>query len=79
MPKKMYHVNLTQTEREQLETYVTQGQKSARSINRARILLLADKNYRDAEIIETLEIDRKTVYQMRKRIVDWDHQNIWSC
>ena len=75
MPKKMYHVHLTQTEREQLETYVKQGKKSARSINRARSLLLAAENYRDAEIRETLQICRKTVYQMRKRYVAWAHQH----
>jgi len=55
MPKKLYHVQLTATEREQLETYVTQGKKSARAINRARILLLADEQHSDDEIVDTLE------------------------
>jgi len=76
MPKKLCHVNLTQTERVQLATYVKQGKKSARSINRARILLLADENHSDEEILETLGICRQTVYKMRKRYVDWNHQNI---
>lgn len=76
MPKKLYHVNLTQTEREQLETYVKQGNKSARSINRARTLLLADKNHSDEEIIDILGICRQTVYKMRQLYVDWNHQNI---
>ena len=67
MPKKLYHVRLTATEREQLETFVTQGKKSARAINRARILLLADAQPRDEEIIDLLGISRQTVYNMRKK------------
>jgi len=47
MPKKLYPVHLTAEEREQLDTYVKQGKKSARAINRARILLLADEQYSD--------------------------------
>lgn len=76
MPKKLYHVNLTQTEREQFETYVKQGKKSARSITRARILLLADESHSDEDIMETLGVCRQTVYKMRKRYADWNHQNI---
>lgn len=76
MPKKLYHVNFTQTEREQLETYVTQGKKPARSINRARILLLADANHSDTEITETLGICRQYVCKIRKQYVDGKHTNI---
>ncbi len=76
MPKKLYHVSLTQTEREQLETYVKQGKKPARSINRARILLLADANHSDEEITETLGACRQTVYKMRKQYVNGNHPNI---
>ena len=76
MPKKLYHVSLTPTEREQLETYVKQGKKSARAMNRARILLLADDNHSDEDIIETLGICRQTVYKMRKRYGDWDHHHL---
>ena len=61
MPKKLYPVHLTAEEREQLDTYVKQGKKSARSINRARILLLADEQYSDKDIMETLGISRPTV------------------
>jgi len=50
MPKKLAPVHLTAEEREQLDTYVKQGKKSARSINRARILLLADEQYSDKDI-----------------------------
>jgi hypothetical protein len=61
MPKNLYPVHLTAEEREQLDTYVKQGKKSARAINRARILLLADEQYSDKDIMETLGISRPTV------------------
>jgi len=67
MPKKLYPVHLTAEEREQLDTYVKQGKKSARAINRARILLLADEQYSDKEIMEALGLSRPTVYQVRKQ------------
>jgi hypothetical protein len=67
MPQKLYHVHLTVTEREQLETYVTQGTKSARAINRARILLLADEQQSDEDIMATLGVSRQTVHKMRKK------------
>jgi transposase len=78
MPKKLYHVNLTQTEREQLETYVKQGKKPARSMNRARILLLTDANHSDEDIMETLGLCRQTVYKVRKRYGEGQHQHIFD-
>jgi transposase len=76
MPKKLYHVQLTATEREQLETYVKQGKKSARAINRARILLLADEQHNDEEIMETLGVSRQTVHKVRKKYQQRQGKNI---
>ena len=76
MPKKIYHVHLTQQEREQWETFVKQGKKSARAINRARILLLADEQYSDEEIIETLGRNRQTIYNTRKKYSESNDNNI---
>jgi len=67
MPKKLYHVHLTVKEREQVETYVKYGKKSARAINRARVLLLADEQRRDKDIMELLGISRHMVYTVRKQ------------
>lgn len=67
MPKKTYSVELTEKERTQLERYVKQGTKSARSINRARILLLSDEEHRDEDIMEIVGICRQTMYSVRKR------------
>ena len=43
MPQKVYHVQLNRRDRQQVETYVTHGQRAARAVTRARILLLADE------------------------------------
>jgi hypothetical protein len=50
MPEKIYPIQLSAEERQQLQQYVKQGKKSARAINRARILLLADEQQTDEEI-----------------------------
>jgi hypothetical protein len=55
MPQKVYHVQLSNRDRQQLQNYVTHGQRAARAVTRARILLLADEDYGDEEIMEVLE------------------------
>jgi putative transposase len=76
MPKKVYQVQLTGEEREQLESYVKQGKKSARAMIRARILLLADKQHSDEEIMEALGISRQTAYKVRKKYNESKKNNI---
>jgi len=66
MPNKVYPVQLSDEEYLQLHQYVQRGHKSARAITRARILLLADEHMSDEEIIDTLGVDRKTIYRVRK-------------
>ena len=44
MPEKRKEVRLTAAERDVLEKFVAHGTKSARAINRARILLLLDED-----------------------------------
>ncbi len=50
MLEKLYPIQFSEEERQQLQKYVKQGKKSARAINRARILLLADAQQTDEEI-----------------------------
>jgi putative transposase len=76
MPKKVYQVQLTGEEREQLESYVKQGKKSARAMIRARILLLADKQHSDEEIMEALGISRQTAYKVHKKYNESKKNNI---
>jgi transposase len=66
MPEKLYPIQLSEEERQQLQKYVKQGKKSARAINRARILLLADEQQTDEEITKVLGVNRTTIYRVRK-------------
>lgn len=65
--KKVYLVSLKSRERQELRQFVSQGKKSAREINRARILLLADEGKKDKEIVAVLGISRPTVSALRKK------------
>lgn len=66
MPEKIYPIKLSEAERQQLQKYVKQGKKSARAMNRARILLLADEQQTDEEITKVLGVNRTTIYRVRK-------------
>jgi transposase len=67
MPKKQSAVTLTPQERQELETFVARGKKSAREITRARILLLAQDGRRARDIAQTLGVSRGTIYNVCKR------------
>jgi transposase len=67
MPAKRYPITLPETERQQLRNFVKHGKKSAQSITRARILLLADEQRSDEEITRLLGVNRATVHRVRKR------------
>ena len=70
MPKKLYHVNLTQEEREDLQRLIKKGKDSARKMTRARILLLASQGKKDEVIVESLQVGRATVERIRKKFID---------
>jgi len=76
MPRKLYHVHLTEEERKQLESFVKQGKKSARAITRARILLFADEQKTDEDIATLLHVSRPTVYHLRKKYHERTSQDI---
>src|SRR5262245_51255263 len=67
MARKRIEVTLTPDEHESLSTYVAHGHKSAREINRARILLLAHAGHTDAHIAKVLGVSHVTIYNMRKK------------
>lgn len=60
-------IKLKEDEIEFLRDFVKKGQKSARKITRARILLLANQQKGDTEIVEILEVGRNTVWRTKKR------------
>jgi hypothetical protein len=66
MSQRTYSIKLSKEERQYLERYVREGKKSARAINRARILLLADEQNSDEQIIAVLGVSRTTAYRIRK-------------
>jgi transposase len=70
VPKKIYIVDLTNEERSQLLDFIKSGNRSARKLNRAQILLLADEGKTDSEIAEALHTGTATVQRTRQRFVE---------
>jgi transposase len=75
MARKTYLVTLTPEEREWLTALVKAGQRSARTLTRARILLKADQAqggpaWEDARIVEALDCGLRTVERVRQRFVE---------
>lgn len=71
---KKYIVTLTEDERVQLKTMLTKDKAAARKLTHARILLKVDSSlgspaWTDAQISEALEVDLKTVANVRERFV----------
>jgi transposase len=67
---KKYIVELTADEREHLKDFVRRGKQSARRLTRARILLLSDETWTDAQIWTALQIGKCTVERTRQRFVE---------
>jgi transposase len=76
MPKQKHPVALSAQECKELQAFVSRGKRSAREINRARILLLADEGKKDAEIIQLLGVSRATVHNVRKKYCKREHAHI---
>lgn len=64
-----YRVRLTDDERQHLTTLTRRGQRSARQLTRARILLLADSGATDRAIAAALAIHPRTCERVRQRAV----------
>jgi transposase len=65
--KKLHIVSLKEQEQEELKQYIRKGKSSARSLTRARILLLADEGRDDEKISEALNVSRSTASRIRTR------------
>ena len=70
MPRKTYIVDLEEEERTRLLDMIQKGEHSARKLNRARILLLADEGRSDREISEALHTGTATAQRTRQRFVE---------
>ena len=65
-----YIVELTESERESLKTFVNSGSKLARKVKRAQVLLAADEGYQNKEIAALVGVGTATVYRAKKRFVE---------
>lgn len=75
MSRKIYLVDLTEEERTFLLDFVRHGKRSARRLNRGRILLLADEGKTDPEIAVVLHTSASTVQRTRQRFVEGGLKN----
>src|SRR5215469_10573732 len=73
--KLQHPIALPDKEKAQLQTLVHKGIAHARTITRARVLLLADAGKRDREIYESLGLAVSTPYDIRKRYHSGGLQN----
>lgn len=75
MPKKIHQVKLTPEERKELEALTGKGEVQVRVYKRARILLLADQGFKDAEITTRTGSSRATVGRIRER---YGREGAWA-
>ena len=68
--KKVYVVDLTSEEHDELLGLLKGGRARVRKTNRARVLLLADEGRTDEDIAEVLLTSVSTVERTRKRFVE---------
>ncbi len=69
MARERYVVHLTPAQREELEGLIHRGKSSARTVNRARILLKAAVGWSGAQIAKALDLAPATVYGTKRRFV----------
>ena len=65
--RTIFIINLTKEDREYLNRFISRGNASARSLTRARILLMADEGYSNKDIAGILGTTIPRVYRTRKR------------
>lgn len=63
----LHKVKLSDEEREKLQKYTHKGKSFARSVTRARVLLLADAGRSDLEIVDALGVSKSTAARLRKK------------
>ena len=71
-----YPVHLTEAERQALKRFVASGQKQARPITRARILLLADAGHTRQAIVDVLSVSPPTVSALCKKYATQPYDDI---
>lgn len=70
MARKKYHVNLNEEEMQTLEEMISKGTMQVRKFKRGMILLKANQDKTDAQIMDEIGVSRPTVERIRKRYVE---------
>jgi transposase len=65
-----YRVELSQSEREQLNALLSGGRHASRKLKRAQILLAANDGVGDEVIAATLKVSGSTIYRTKRRLVE---------
>jgi transposase len=67
--RKVYVVDLSEEEKAELKSLTKKGKTSARKLNRAHVLLLANEGETDKAIAKALGVGTSTIERIRKRFV----------
>ena len=67
MVQEKYAVRLSEEDREQLRQLIRSGQRSARVINRVRILLKTDEGWSASRVAAALDTSQRTVFRTKRR------------
>lgn len=70
MPRKKYHINLNNEERQTLQEMTRKGTLKARKFKRATILLKAEEGLSNPQIMGAVNVSRPTAERIRKRFVE---------
>ena len=66
-----YIVELSESERDNLNDLVAGGKRAVRKVKRAQILLAADKGALDEDIARSVQVGTSTVYRTKRRFVEF--------
>lgn len=74
VPAKIYHVDLTTEEQDQLNAIVKKRKSTSEIARRSKILLAADRNgskqWKDEQIANQYEVSSRTIERLRTRFVE---------
>ena len=70
MVQEKFAVRLSVEDRTQLERLIRSGQRSARVINRVRILLKTDEGWSASQVAAALDTSERTVFRTKRRYAE---------
>jgi hypothetical protein len=73
-----FRVELSQSERDQLDALLSGGRHATRKIKRAQILVAANDGLSDEVIAATLKVSGSTIYRTKRRFVEANLEGAFS-